>query len=335
MLWRIHQLRGILVGEKTRTVGEALNNVLRESLEDDGEVVVLGETVWSGGLWGVTRGLMEEFGDERVIETPVSENGIFEATLGLALSGYRPVVEIYSADFMMVVANEVINDMAKWRAQHSTPEILPITIRGPMGATGGLGPEHSQCVEKYFYSTPGLEVVVPGMPSSAAPLLSASIASDTPTLFFEHRRLYPMLVDDGVGAAPSELGKARLVRRGNDVTVVSWGAALLDALEAVTTLEEVGIDVELIELCSIAPMDFELVAHSASRTGHLVTVEEGTLFGGVGAEIVSTIVERSEQQVSVARVGMAHGIHSYTPQVESQILPSPSKIEAAIRRVLS
>ncbi|MEX1133690.1 MAG: transketolase C-terminal domain-containing protein [Acidimicrobiia bacterium] len=311
-----------------RTVLTALNDTLREEMRADPSILVLGETVWSGGAAGVTRDLIDEFG-ERVIETPVSENAIFQAALGLAIAGYRPIIEIYSADFLLAVANEVINDMAKWRAQQGRPAHLPITIRGPMGATGGLGPEHSQCVERYFYHAPGLEVVVPGSPATCAPLLAASIRSNEPTLFLEHRRLYPAALPVTGEEGPAQLGRGEIVRKGSEATVVAWGWMVSESLTAADRAAEQGLDLEVIDLQTVAPMDLELVVESLNRTGRLLTVEEAPKRGGIGGEIVASVSERLGRAIPMMRVGMEDCIHSYHPVIEAEMLPDSSDIEKA------
>ena len=317
-----------------RTVLDSLNEALRLSLREDPRVVLLGETVWSGGASGVTRDLIDEFGPQRVIETPVSENAIFEAALGLAISGFRPIVEIYSADFLLAVANEVINDMAKWRAQQGTPEDLAITIRGPMGATGGLGPEHSQCIERYFYHAPGLEVLVPGTATSSGQLLAAAIQSNDPTLFLEHRKLYPVACSAESPGTPAKIGRGNIVRGGADATLVAWGWMVTECLAAADTLASRGVQVDVIDLRTIVPMDLDLIIESSTRTGRLVTVEEGPRRGGVGAEIVASVLERTSGSVATMRVGMEDDIHSYTPAVEAQMLPHADDVVKAVDELM-
>jgi pyruvate/2-oxoglutarate/acetoin dehydrogenase E1 component len=313
------------------SVREVLTGVIASELRASRETVFMGETIRGVGASGVARGLYAEFGPDQVIETPVSENGIFGAALGLALAGFRPIVEIYSADFLLVVANEVINDMCKWRHQQRTPAALPITIRGCMGATGGLGPEHSQCMEAYFHHAPGLTIVVPATVSDAAGLLRSAIRSSDPVLFLEHRKIYD-LTDDTPGdpefVAP--IGKADIVRRGSDLTIVAWAWMRHEAHMAAAELAERGISVELIDPRTIRPMDWETIRKSVDKTGRLLVVEEAPRTGGIGAEILARVAERpGKSGAAMRRLTMPDAIHPYSPELERSLLPTSSDIVRA------
>ena len=317
---------------------EALNRVLASELAADRRALVLGETVRLAGSSGVLRGLYDRFGPGQVIETPVSENGIFGVALGLALAGYRPIVEIYSADFLLVVANEIIGDISKWRQQQARPGPLPIVIRGCMGPNekGGLGPEHSQSMEPYFHHAPGLTVVTPGTARDMAGLLRAALRGPEPVLFLEHRRVYEL-----AGEVPDEedftveLRRAAVVRRGRDVTLVAWGWMRSEAESAAHVLEGEGISVELIDPRTIAPMDHATIAQSVAHTGRLMVAEEANLTGGVGAEIVARAAETVARPIRVARVAMPDIIHPYSASMERQIIPNASTIAGAVRRLVS
>lgn len=322
----------------TRLTGkEAINMVLRSELARDRRTIYLGEILRAGG--GATRasfGLYDEFGDKQVIETPVSENGFFGASLGLALSGFRPIVEIYAADFTMVVANELVNDIPKWRQQHGLDCAMPITVRGWMGSAGGLGPEHSQCMEAYFHHAPGLTVVCPGTPADIAGQLRASIRLDDPVLFLEHRKIYEMegeIPDDPDFMVP--LGVGETVREGSDVTVVAWAWMRHEAIMAADRLAEESISVEIIDPKTIKPMDFDLITRSVARTGRLVVAEEAQITGSVGAEIIARTVESVKRPVSVARVAMPDVIHPYSAEMEKEIIPDADSIVTAIRKMVS
>jgi acetoin:2,6-dichlorophenolindophenol oxidoreductase subunit beta len=321
----------------TMTTRAALNAVLRSELKRSRETVYLGETSRDGGVAGVGIGLYEQFGPDQVIETPVSENGFFGAALGLALAGFRPIVDCYSADFLMVVANEIINDYPKWRQQQARPGALPITVRGCMGANGGLGPEHSQCMESYLHHAPGLTVIVPGSPADAAGLLRAAIRSPEPTVFFEHRRLYDLpgeVPDDEDFVLP--LGKGQVVRRGRDVTVVAWAWMRQEAECAAAILEEDGISIEIVDPRTITPMDFGLIQSSVARTGTLVVAEEAPVTGSVGAEILARVMESSrDRAVRAIRVAMPNAIHPYSSTMEREILPDAKSICDAVRELSS
>jgi pyruvate/2-oxoglutarate/acetoin dehydrogenase E1 component len=293
----------------------------------------MGETIRGLGASGVARGLYAEFGPDQIIETPVSENAIFGAALGLALAGFRPIVEIYSADFLLVVANEVINDMAKWRHQQTTPDVLPITIRGCMGATGGLGPEHSQSMEAYFHHAPGLTIVVPATVGDAAGLLRSAIRSDGPVLFLEHRKLYDL--SDDFSEDPNfvvPIGEAEVVQPGTDLTIVAWGWMRHEATRAAAELAERGISVELLDPRTIRPMDWRAIERSVSKTRRLLVVEEAPRTGSVGAEILARIAEWQPRSVpAMGRVTMPDSIHPYSPDLERSMLPTSLDIvEAAV-----
>jgi pyruvate/2-oxoglutarate/acetoin dehydrogenase E1 component len=274
------------------TARDALTAVLASELAASPETMFLGETVRGIGAAGVAAGLYDRFGPEQVVETPVSENAIFGAVLGLAIAGLRPVVEIYSADFLLAVANEVINDIAKWRHQQTRPEQLSITIRGCMGANGGLGPEHSQSMEPYLHHAPGLIIVVPGTPADCAGLLRAAIRSPDPVVVLEHRKVYGL-----EGEVPQDpdfvvgIGEAEIVRSGEDLTIVAWGWMRHEAELAADELARHGISAELIDPRTIRPMDWETILRSARKTGRLLVAEEAQITGSVGAEILARVTE--------------------------------------------
>lgn len=309
---------------------EAINRVIASELLRDRRTVYLGETIREGGATGASRGLYQRFGERQVIETPVSENGIVGASLGLALSGYRPIVEIYSADFALAVANEIMGDIPKWRQQQGRAGGLPITLRGWMGAVEGLGPEHSQCMEAYFHHAPGLTIIVPGTPSDMAGLLRGAIRSPDPVLLLEHRRTYDMV--DDVPDDPDyaiAIGKGQIIRDGNDLTMVAWGWMRHLALQAVERLSAETLSAELIDPRTIKPMDFDLIMRSVAKTGRLLVVEESPLTGSVGGEILARATESLGQTIQVARVAMPDMIHPYSARMEKHMLPDVNLITIA------
>jgi len=317
------------------TSRQALTGVLADELAASRDTIFLGETVRGLGAAGVASGLYDRFGPEQVIETPVSENAIFGAVLGLAIAGMRPIVEIYSADFLLAVANEVMNDIAKWRHQQTRPEQLAITIRGCMGAHGGLGPEHSQSMEPYLHHAPGLTIVVPGTPADCAGLLRAAIRSNGPVIVLEHRRVYELEGD--VPQDPDfvvEIGEAEIVRSGSDMTIVAWGWMRHEAELAADELVRRGISAELIDPRTIRPMDWDAIRHSVGKTGRLLVVEESPITGSVAAEIITRVVEDAGHPFPrVARVVMADVIHPYSAAMEAEILPGADDIVAAATRL--
>jgi pyruvate/2-oxoglutarate/acetoin dehydrogenase E1 component len=315
---------------------EAINAALASELARDRRTVYLGETISYAGSSGASRGLFDRFGATQVIETPVSENGIFGAALGLAISGFRPIVEIYTADFLLAVANEVLNDMPKWRQQHATPGGLPITIRGWMGSTLGRGPEHSQCVEAFLHHAPGLTVICPGTPLALNGLLRAAIQSDEPTVLLEHRNLYEMtedVPDDPDYVLP--IGVGETVRHGSDATIVAWCWMRHEAVKAADQLAQEGIKVEIIDPRTIKPFDFDLVRRSVDKTGKLVVAEESFVTGSIGAEIITRVVETTTRPIQAARVAMPDVIHPYSGRMERELIPDAAGIAAAVRRLVT
>jgi pyruvate/2-oxoglutarate/acetoin dehydrogenase E1 component len=317
-----------------RTTREALTAVLATELERP-DTFLLGETVRGIGAAGVTAGLFDQFGPEKVIETPVSENAIVGSALGLAIAGMRPVVEIYSADFLLVVANEIMNDIAKWRHQQRHPDHLPITIRACMGATGGLGPEHSQSMEPFLHHAPGLVVVTPGTPTDAAGLLRSAIRSPEPVVFLEHRRIYDLTGD--IPADPDyivPIGTADVARPGRDVTIVAWGWMRHEALRAADELAAEGIEAEVIDPRTISPFDWPTVLGSVERTGHLLVVEEVPITGSVAAEVLARACEGKDRPPRCARLAMPDEIHPYSASMEAAMLPGSESIVPAVKRLI-
>jgi pyruvate dehydrogenase E1 component beta subunit len=319
------------------TARDALTGVLATELRASKETLLLGETIRYIGASGVTRGLFDEFGPEQVIETPVSENALLGAALGLALAGFRPIIEIYCADFLLAVANEVMNDIPKWRQQQARGGGMPITIRGPMGSDdrGGLGPEHSQSMEPFLHHAPGLVVVTPGTPRDAAGLLRAAIRSPEPVVFLEDRKLYPQ-----EGEVPTDpdftipLGVAEVVREGADVTLVAWGGMRREAEAAADVLERRGIAAEVLDPRTISPMDWDAVLASVERTGRLLVAEEAPITGSVGAEILARVAEAGlDRAPAMARVAMDDVISPYSASMEAEILPRRDDIVAAAVRL--
>lgn len=313
----------------------AINAVLASELKRDPRAVYLGETIRKAGSSGASYGLYEAFGAERIIETPVSENGIVGAALGLALGGYHPIVEIYTADFLLTVANEVLSDIPKWRHQHRREGPLPLTIRTWMGSTLGRGPEHSQCMEAYLHHAPGLTVVSPSTPRDLLGLLRSAIRSGEPCVVLEHRKVYEMEQD--VPDDPDfvvEIGKAEIVREGKDVSVVAWGSMRHEAELAASELSAAGISLEIIDPRTIKPLDHSLILGSVMRTGRLMVAEESPITGNIGAEIVARAVQSAGRFIAASRVAMEDVIHPYSSRMEAEILPKAADIVSAAKALM-
>ncbi|MEZ4288002.1 MAG: alpha-ketoacid dehydrogenase subunit beta [Polyangiales bacterium] len=277
------------------TFVQAVNDGLRLAMKRDDDVVVFGEDVGHvGGVFRVTEGLQKEFGETRVFDTPLSECGILGTAIGMALYGMRPVPEIQFADFIYPGFDQLVNEAAKYRHRSGGEFQVPMVVRTPYG--GGIrgGQYHSQSPESLFIHTAGLKVVCPSNPYDAKGLLLAAIADDDPVIFFEPKRVYRavrMPVPDEAYEVP--IGSAHVVRPGNDVTCIAWGAMLMEALAAADEVAEQGVDTEVIDLRTLWPLDIDTIVKSVQKTGRVVVVHEAPKTCGFGAELVSLIVEKA------------------------------------------
>jgi 2-oxoisovalerate dehydrogenase E1 component beta subunit len=274
---------------------QAIQSGLRNAMRDDEDVVLLGEDIGRlGGVFRVTQGLRDEFGPERVLDTPLSETGILGTAIGMALHGLRPVSEIQFADFIYPGFDQLVSEAAKYRYRTSGEFEVPMVVRAPYG--GGIrgGQYHSQSPESLFIHTPGLKVVCPSNPYDAKGLLIQSIRDADPVLFFEPKRVYravKMEVPDDSYALP--LSQAKVVRAGADVTCIAWGAMLFEAFAAAEEVASQGVDVEVIDLRTLWPLDLDTIIASVKKTGRAVVVHEAPRTCGFGAELVALITERA------------------------------------------
>jgi 2-oxoisovalerate dehydrogenase E1 component beta subunit len=318
------------------TLIEAVREALREEMQRDERVVILGEDIGPlGGVFRATDGLLAEFGPERVIDTPMMELGIAGLAVGMAMRGLRPVAEIQFADFMHAAADHIISDAARIRFRTNGDAECPLVVRTAYG--GGLrgGPYHSQSVEAYYSHVPGLRVVAASTPADAKGLLTAAIRHPDPVLFLEHKRTYRAIrgeVPEGEYVAP--LDKANVVRRGRHLTVVAWGWVLHEALAAAEQLAGDGLEVEVIDPRSLNPLDAETLLESVRRTGRLCVVHEDTRTMGLGAEIAALAVEHAleDLRAPVARLTMPDvaGIPASGP-MEDFLIPDRVRIAASLR----
>ncbi|GAB6097937.1 alpha-ketoacid dehydrogenase subunit alpha/beta [Desulfatiferula olefinivorans] len=271
------------------SMSQAINSALAEEMARDERVFLWGEDVRLGGYFSVTEGLVETLGEKRIIDTPISENAIVGGAVGAAMTGLRPVCEILFGDFLTCCMDPVMNQAAKLRYMTGGQVSIPLTIRTPVGSGIGMAAQHSQSMERFFFGIPGLIVAAPSDPYTAKGILKAAIRSDNPVIFFEHKLLYASSgpVPDGDYILP--LGKARVVRRGRGLTLVTHLLGVQAALDAAESLSARGIDAEVIDLLTLYPMDTETILDSVSRTGNLATLEEGTATGGIGAEVISRV----------------------------------------------
>ena len=319
-----------------RNVIQAVNDALRVEMRRDPDVVVLGEDVGRfGGVFRATQGLQQEFGADRVVDTPLAEGGIIGAALGMALYGLRPVPEIQFADFIFPAFDQIVNEVAKYRYRSGGQFSCPLVIRTPYG--GGIrgGHYHSQSPEAHFVHTAGLKVVVPSNPRDAKGLLISAIRDPDPVLFFEPKRVYRAAkgeVPEGDYEIP--LGKAALTREGSEVTVVAWGAMWHEADRAAREAEAEGIDCEVLDLRSLQPLDLDAVVASVSKTGRAVVVHEAPRTCGFGAELVALVQERCflHLEAPVARVTGFDTPFPYS--LEAEYLPRAPRILKAIREAV-
>jgi pyruvate dehydrogenase E1 component beta subunit len=317
----------------TYNIIQAVNDALRLEMKRDPRVVVLGEDVGKfGGVFRATSGLFEEFGPDRVMDTPLAEAGIIGTAIGMAIYGLRPVPEIQFADFIYPAYDQIVNELAKFRYRSGGQYTAPVVIRTPYG--GGIrgGHYHSQSPEAYFVHTPGLKVVIPSNPYDAKGLLLSAIRGEDPVLFMEPKRVYRASkgdVPDGDYTLP--LGKAKIVRPGNQLTVLCYGAMVHVVNEAVETAVGEGLDPEVIDLMTLSPLDEETIIDSAKKTGRVVIVHEAPRTCGYGAELSALIMEKAflHLEAPVARVTGFDTPFPYT--LENEYLPTPERVLHQLR----
>jgi pyruvate/2-oxoglutarate/acetoin dehydrogenase E1 component len=312
---------------------EAIRAAMIEEMERDPRVFVLGEDVGLyGGAFRATAGFLEKFGRARVIDTPISESAIVGAAIGAALMGMRPIAEMQFIDFISCAFNTIVNYAAKSRFRWGGG--VPIVVRGPCGGGVHGGPFHSQNPEAFFMNVPGLKIVAPGTPTDAKGLMTAAIRDPDPVLYLEHKFLYRRIkeeVPDGEVDVP--IGKARVARAGKDVSVVTYAAMLHVALAAAESAARDGIDVEVLDLRTLLPMDEEAVIATAAKTGKVIVLHEATRTGGPGGEIAAVVAERAFEHLDapVVRVAPPDTPVPYSPPLEDYFLPNADKVGKAIR----
>ena len=314
------------------TYAQAACLALQEAMRADPNVVALGEDLGRGGIFGQYRGLPQEFGPGRVIDTPISEATIMGAAVGMALAGLRPVVEMRVVDFALCAIDELVNQAAKNRFMFGGQGRVPLIARMPIGLWGASAAQHSQSLEAWFAHIPGLAVVTPATPADNYCLLKASLASGDPVVYMEHKELWGIEGDVEAGA-DVPLGKARLARAGTDLTIVSWSRSVHDCMAASETLAKEGLSVELIDLRTLWPWDRECVFASCARTGRLLVVHEAVQVAGFGAEIAASVAE--ELGVKVRRLGAPRIPAGYSQPLEDESRIGAAKIVAAARTCMA
>jgi len=321
------------------TIRDALREALREEMRRDKSVFLLGEDIgrYWGGAFGVTKGLAEEFGDERVRDTPISENAIIGVGVGAAITGMRPVAEIMFGDLTALAVDQICNQAAKIRYMFGGQVGVPLVIRTPFGAGVNIASHHSQSLEAWFMHTPGLFVAAPSTPYDAKGLLKTAIRGSNPVLFVEHKLLYPVkgLVPDEEYAVPFGVGEVK--REGNDVTVVATLYMVHKALNAAEQLYKEGISAEVVDPRTLSPLDTKSIVESVKKTGRLVVVTEDCKTAGVSAEIAAVVAEEALDYLDapIKRVAEPDTPIPFSPSMEKFVIPSETSIVQAVKKVVS
>jgi pyruvate/2-oxoglutarate/acetoin dehydrogenase E1 component len=319
------------------SMSHALRAALHEEMRRDENVLVVGEDLGKmGSPFGITLGLLDEFGPDRVVETPISESGFVGMAVGAAMRGLRPVVELMYIDFIGVCMDQVMNQAAKIRYMTGGQVKVPMVIRAPMGSGRRNAGQHSQCLETLFTHIPGLKVVSPSTPGEAKGLLKTAIRDDDPVIFIEHKLLYSQKGEVSGVEELIPLGQAAVKRAGPDVTIIAWSQQVLYALEAAKELQDQGIDAEVIDLRSLVPLDWETIRESVAKTHHVVVVQEGCKRSGYAGEIAAQIGEElfDELDAPVVRVAARNIVPPFSPPLEDAFFPHAADIVAAVRKVV-
>jgi pyruvate dehydrogenase E1 component beta subunit len=319
------------------TYREAVRDALVESLRADDDVFIMGEDIAEmGGSMAVTQGLLDEFGPERIRNTPISEMAIVGAGIGAAMAGMRPVVEIMYEDFLTLSLEQIVNQAAKHRYMSGGQIKVPLTIRTQGGAGWSPGAQHAQQLEAWLVHIPGLKVVFPSTPEDVRGLLWTAIQDDNPIVFFEHRLLYPVKGEVPAEIEPIPLGKARTIREGTDVTVIAMGPLVHRSLEAAEQAEAEGISVEIIDPRTLQPLDEEALVASVKKTNRVVVAHEAVTRMGFGAEVAAVLQYQAFDYLDapIERVGAKFAPLAFAPVMEQFIIPHAADVLAAIRRTV-
>jgi pyruvate dehydrogenase E1 component beta subunit len=318
--------------------GQAINRALHDAMQADQSVVLLGEDVGGpGGPFGVTRGLQDTFGKDRVRDTPIAEGVLAGAAVGAALSGLRPVIELMFMDFVTLAMDALVNQAAKARFMFGGQLSVPLVVRTPHGGGLNAGPQHSQCLEAWFAHVPGLQVVCPATPADAYGLLRSAIAGADPVVFVENKALYAMKGEVPEYPDPVPIGTARIARGGRDVAVVTYGASLYVALEAAERLAAEGLELEVIDLRSLQPWDAPCVLDALARINRVVVLHEAVQAFGVGAEIAAWLADEGFNHLDapLVRVGAPFMPVPFARELESRYRPGADQLIAAVHKVMA
>jgi 2-oxoisovalerate dehydrogenase E1 component beta subunit len=328
---------GVVIEMAIMTYLEAIRTAMCEEMQRDENVFILGEDVGKGGVLNATKGMRVRFGEQRVLDTPLTESAIVGVAIGAAMVGMRPIAEIQFADFIFPAANQIISEAAKIRYRSNNDWHCPLVIRAPYGGTGGGGLYHSQCPESVFFGTPGLKIVAPSTAYDAKGLMKASVRDEDPVLYFEHKKCYLSISDE----VPEEdytvpIGKAAVKREGDDITVIAYGLAVHYALNASAELEKEGISAHILDLRTLHPLDKPAIFEAAAKTGKILIFHEDNKTGGIGAEVSAILAEELLYELDapimrccppdIPAVGMS-------PTIEKFFLPNVEMVKDAMRRL--
>jgi pyruvate/2-oxoglutarate/acetoin dehydrogenase E1 component len=312
---------------------EALNQAMREEMRRDDRVFLIGEEVgYYQGAFKVSKGFVEEFGDERVLDTPITEAGFTGLAIGAAMAGLHPIVELMTFNFGILALDQIVNNAAKIRYMSGGQLSVPIVIRGPGSAAHQLGAQHSQSLEAWFCHVPGLKVIAPSIPADAKGLLKSAIRDHNPIIFIEAQLLYSTKGDVPDGETIVPIGQADIKRAGDDVTIVAYSKMLLVALEAAAELARKGIDAEVIDPRTLKPLDLETIVTSVKKTGRLLIVEEGWRFAGLGAQIAESVYAAAFDYLDapIRRVTGEDVPMPYARPLEDAAIPDTARIVEAV-----
>lgn len=316
---------------------EALREAMIEEMERDDRVFLMGEEVGHyQGAYKVSEGMLEKFGERRVIDTPIAESGFAGIGVGAAMVGLRPIIEFMTWNFSAVAFDQILNSAAKVRQMSGGQFNCPIVFRGPNASAKQVGSQHSHAMEHFYATIPGLKVVAPAFPDDAKGLMKAAIRDDNPVLFMESETLYSVKgeVPDDLDAM--EIGKAKVVREGHDCTIVTYSRMTHVALEAAATLAKEGIDVEIVDLRSLRPLDEATVVKSVKKTHRCVVVHEGWPYGGVGAEVADRVQRLAFDwlEAPILRVAQLDVPMPYNAKLEQAVMPQPERVVATVKRTV-
>jgi len=312
---------------------DAIRAGLEEEMRRDKTVYIFGEDVALGGPFGVTKGLAETFGVNRMVNTPISEATVMGLAIGAATAGLRPVIEIMFIDFITLAMDQLVNHAAKLHYMSGGQLKIPLTVRVQCGISGAMGAHHSQSLEAWLAHVPGLKVVMPANPADAKGLLKAAIRDDNPVVFIEHRGLYWTKGEVAAGETVAPIGRASIVRQGEQITIVALSSMIAPALAAATELQSQGISVEVIDPRTIAPLDLETIANSVKKTGRMIVAHEAVEHGGIGAEIIARVQHEAFHYLDspIVRVAAPFAPVPASPTLEKEFLPNKEKLIAAVR----